>query len=401
MPGRPVQAAGHFSNNLRLTLSHPDFSHRRSFPGTHGNPFDVILRVARIIQSWPWPVFAAVLLGLALAPTFGRWPLTLGLYAFFLGDWALVAALPRAGKSFGPAQPPVLLLALLRVPFALLPWPWALATQITGTVLVIYSFWIEPHQVHLTRQALHSPKLNLAAPPLRLLHLGDLHVERITDRERQVLKLARETAPDVIVFSGDLLNLSNVYDQEAWAAVREILSGLTAPLGVFLVTGSPPVDEPEVVPQVLQGVPVRWLRDETVTLTHHGQNLELIGLTCTHKPFVDGPRLASLLDHHGETFRILLYHSPDLAPEAADLGIDLQLSGHTHGGQVRLPLIGALYSGSLYGKRFEAGRIQVGPLTLYVTRGLGMEGQGAPRLRFLCPPEVTLWEICGLPERGS
>lgn len=93
--------------------------------------------------------------------------------------------------------------------------------------------------------------------------------------------------------------------------------------------------------------------------------------------------------------KILLYHSPDLAPEAAELGIDLQLSGHTHGGQVRLPFYGAVITGSLYGKALEVGRRQIGSLTLYVTRGLGMEGAGAPRVRFLCPPEIILWEMDG------
>jgi hypothetical protein len=89
----------------------------------------------------------------------------------------------------------------------------------------------------------------------------------------------------------------------------------------------------------------------------------------------------------------LLYHSPDLAPLAAKFDIDLQLSGHTHGGQVRLPFIGALFTGSLYGKRFEMGRYQLGKLILFITRGLGLEGAAAPRVRFLCPPEVILWEI--------
>jgi predicted MPP superfamily phosphohydrolase len=62
---------------------------------------------------------------------------------------------------------------------------------------------------------------------------------------------------------------------------------------------------------------------------------------------------------------------------------------------VRLPVFGALFTGSLYGKRFESGRRQVGTMTLYVTRGLGLEGKGAPRVRFLCPPEIILWEIGG------
>jgi predicted MPP superfamily phosphohydrolase len=91
-----------------------------------------------------------------------------------------------------------------------------------------------------------------------------------------------------------------------------------------------------------------------------------------------------------------LYHTPDLAPVAAAQGVDLQLSGHTHGGQVRLPFFGALFTSSLYGKKFEAGRYQVGALTLYVSRGIGLEGKGAPRARFLCPPEMILWEIGAL-----
>jgi len=374
-------------------VSASDFRNRRYFPGTHGNPFDMVLRVARAIQRLPLPVFAALLAGLALLAARGQWPLAGGLFAFYLGDWALLAALPWAQKSFGPAKPPTLLLALLRAPFALLPIPLALAAQAVGTGLVVYGFWIEPGRVVLTRQSLHSPKWQAGAPPLRVLHLGDLHVERLTDRERQVVALARETAPDLILFSGDFLNLSNVYDPVAWEAARAVLRQLAAPLGVYVVAGSPPVDEPDVVPQLLRDLPLRWLQDEKVTLNHHGQDFDLIGLTCTHKPFEEAPRLRALVDHDPRRFKLLLYHTPDLAPEAAELGLDLQLSGHTHGGQVRLPILGALYSASLYGKRFEAGRRQVGGLTLYVTRGIGLEGEGAPRVRFLCPPEVIVWEI--------
>jgi predicted MPP superfamily phosphohydrolase len=339
------------------------------------------------------------------------------LWLFFLGDWALLAALPRARKSFGPAKPPTVMLAALRLIPAAFPLPLALAAQLTGTALVVYAFWIEPQRLTLTRQSLRSPKLNLARP-LRLLHLGDLHMERITARDRKMVALARELAPDVILFSGDFLNLSCLRDPEAWEAARTILRELSAPLGVFVVTGSPAVDLDEVVPQLLDDLTnLRWLRDEKITLDFQGQPIDLVGLSCSHKPFVDGPRLLSILDgdptglcpaplrsggasqdlrgQERERFTILLYHSPDLAPEAAEAGIDLQLSGHTHGGQVRLPVFGALYAGSLYGKRFEAGRRQVGGTTLYVTRGLGLEGKGAPRVRCLCPPEMILWEIGG------
>lgn len=370
-----------------------DFTHRTKFPGTRGNTFDVFLHVTDIVENLPTPLFALALFLLALLPA--RFELDGGLVrlGFVLGDWLLLAWLPLAKRSFGPAKPPTLLLALLRTPFALLPAPWWLIAEGCGTLLVVYAFWIEPHRLTLTRQRLTSPKLQCARP-LRLLHLGDLHVERWTARERAVLELVRRLQPDTILFSGDFLNLSYTYDETAIAHAREFLRQLEAPQGVFAVSGSPAVDPHDVVSRILDGLDnIRWLRDETVTLTHADSVIEIIGLTCTHRPFVDGPRLKQILNGRAESFRILLYHTPDLAPEAAEAGIDLQLSGHTHGGQVRLPLYGALYAASLYGKLFEVGRKEVGKMTLYVTRGIGLEGGGAPRARFNCPPEVVLWEI--------
>src|SRR5690349_9622764 len=133
-----------------------DFTQRRHFPGTHGNPFDVVLRICDLIESLPALIFAALLFGLALVPTRANWPLALGLWLFFLGDWALITALPRAHKSFGPAKPPTFMLACLRLLPALLPLSLALSAQIIGTLLVIYGFWIEPHRLTITHQTLKS-----------------------------------------------------------------------------------------------------------------------------------------------------------------------------------------------------------------------------------------------------
>jgi len=84
---------------------------------------------------------------------------------------------------------------------------------------------------------------------------------------------------------------------------------------------------------------------------------------------------------------ILLAHSPDQAFDATGKGVDLVLSGHTHGGQVRLPLIGTVYTGTELGPEYAAGLYQFDDLWLYITRGVGMTGLP---IRFLCPPEVSL-----------
>lgn len=378
-------------------LQPKDFSNHTHFPGTITSTFDLAVRAADLIESLPAPVFALLLGLLALIPARFDWLSAAILFAFFIGDWILIGLLPRAGKSFGPAQPPVLLLALMRLFPGFLPLPVNLIAQGIGTLLVVYGFWIEPHHIRITRQTLASKKIRNGAPPLRILHLGDLHVERITAREKQLLHAVREQKPDLILFSGDFLNLSNIHDPVAHEHAREILAQLSAPLGVYAVTGSPPVDQPAIVEKLLDGLDnIRWLQDERITVEHHGQRIDLVGITCTHQPHVDGAKLDDILHGDPDDFTILLYHSPDLAPVAAQQGVDLQLSGHTHGGQVRLPFFGAIYTSSLYGKKFEVGRRHIDELTLYVTRGIGMEGKGAPRVRFLCPPEIVVWEISGV-----
>ncbi len=315
----------------------------------------------------------------------------------FLLDWLLLALLPVLGTSYGPPKPPVAVLAILRTVVAFIPIPVplvALLLQIIGTGLVVYAFYVEPRTIRVTYQTLVSPKLH-ASTRLRVLHLGDLHIERITQREKQLLRLVEEMKPDLILFSGDFLNLSYRRDPQAIHDARQVLSQLQAPLGFYVVTGSPAVDLTDVTPGLLKGLPLHWLRDETVTLQVGDDQIDLLGVTCTHRPFEDGPRLTRLLNPGNKHFNILLYHTPDLAPIAASQGVDLQLSGHTHGGQVRLPVIGALFTGSLYGKRYEAGCYPHGDMTLYITRGIGLEGAGAPRVRFLCPPEIILWDIRG------
>ncbi len=371
-----------------------DFSKRKTFPGNSGNEFDLAFKPIDAMQSLYAPLFALLLFALALLAARLDWLSAAILFAFFVGDWIAIALLPRYGKSFGPSKPPTFLLALLRAPFVFfVPFPWWILIELIGTALVLYSFWVEPHRISITHQKLQSPKLGFKKP-LRVLHLADIHVERITTRERALLDTVQALAPDLILFSGDFLNLSYTKDALAQEHARSVLVELDAPLGVYAVSGSPAVDPPDVVEKLLEGMNIRWLRGERAVIEHEDKKIEIIGIECTHKPFIDGPRLLQSLNGTGrETFRIFLYHTPDLAPEASQAGMDLQLSGHTHGGQLRLPYFGALYAGSLYGKKFESGRIQIGEMTLYVSRGIGLEGGGAPRMRFNCAPEIILWEL--------
>jgi uncharacterized protein len=320
-------------------------------------------------------------------------------------DWIALAELPRRGRSFGPVAPTLFVLVPLRAAVTIVPVliplsPLWIATLVEVgnfalTGYVLDSLWGEPFRLTVTKLTLHSPKLR-GAPPLRVLHVSDFHIERLTLREEKMIKWINELRPDLIVYTGDLLNFSYLEDERARADCLRLLTQLRAPLGVYGVPGTPLIDTPEVQAALYpQAAHIRWLRNETVEIEGYPQ-LQIIGLTCTHDPTLDAPRFAHVrATVPPNKFTLLLYHSPDLMPEAIRAGIDLYLCGHTHGGQIRLPVWGAIVTGSLYGKRYEMGRYRKDNTTLYVSRGIGLEGKGAPRMRFLCSPEMELFELRG------
>jgi predicted MPP superfamily phosphohydrolase len=354
------------------------------------------------IACWPWGTL--------------RLPAAALVLAFTLADGVGLALLPRLRRSFGPVTPPLLALSLVHTALAwavglcgwggwghtLNPtsatWPSLLVVSILHLAVsgaFAYATWVEPFHLGVTQVQLRSSKLS-GLTPLRLLHISDLHVERITAREKRLLHLVEELAPDVVVLTGDYLNLSYVYDATAQAEARDLLSGLcdVAQGPVYAITGSPPVDRSDVVPAIFDGLPITWLPETIEELDVNGHTLRIAGLSCLRERCLDAPRLRRLLGTpRTPEFTLLLYHSPDLMPEATEAGIDLYLCGHTHGGQIRLPLFGALITSSDFWKRYEMGRYEEGNTTLYVSRGLGMEGLGAPRARFLAPPEIVLWTL--------
>lgn len=334
------------------------------------------------------------------------------LFLFSLADVALLLWLPRRRISFGPwkAQTAVLLAPRTVVSVALaIAGPWIgwvptlaalVLAQVCGVLLLWWAAVIEARRLQLTHLNLHVDALPPGSEPLRLLHISDIHLERLTEREEQLLALARAARPDLIVMTGDYLNLSYNRDDLAKSQIVELLSRLEAPYGVYATLGSPPADlRHEVVP-LLESLPLCLLRDEWVEVNvGRGASLVLLGLDCTHFLDEDGRSLAKVAAAAPNSApRVLLYHSPELMPEAVKRNIDLYVCGHTHGGQVRLPLIGPLLTSSQLGRRYVMGHYRQGKTNLYVSRGVGLEGLSAPRVRLLAPPEITLITLRPTPD---
>ncbi|MBN1584007.1 MAG: metallophosphoesterase [Anaerolineae bacterium] len=323
-------------------------------------------------------------------------------------DWAWLDALPKKKISFGPVKPSLSGLIAVRLCLSLLPLvgvPLGLQSgtgvavgiglHVAASAAIWYATRVEPFQLGITHLELQTVKL----PPgqrVRLVQLSDLHVERITRREHDVIERVNELDADYILLTGDYLNFSYIGEPHAIADARQILGELQAQVGIYAVRGTHQVDPNALLPILFEGLPIHWLRNEHLTVSHNGHRITFAGASCTRKREIDLPAVNQALNGvSSDLFTVLLYHTPDLVVEAAEKGVDLYLAGHTHGGQIRLPLYGAMLTGTEIGKRYEMGRYDVNGMTMYVSRGIGMEGMAAPRARFLCPPEIVCIDVHG------
>lgn len=261
-----------------------------------------------------------------------------------------------------------------------------------------YAVLVEPKRLQRTRPRLHFPELPPLLEGLTIALITDIHAGAYTPRDMtaRVVRLTMEASPDVIAITGDLAE-----DEGALEATLDELARLSAPLGVYVVPGNH--DYTAIGEE-------RWhdavARRRTLTdLTNRVRTVRVGDVDGEHAvlciagmdDLVAGrPRLDVLPPQDRRDFTILLAHQPDQA-ERARRGrdrVDLVLSGHTHGGQVRLPGIGAVFTAAERADLYEGGLRRRPWTQVYTSRGIGTTHLP---IRFLSRPELPVLTLTSAP----
>jgi predicted MPP superfamily phosphohydrolase len=226
-------------------------------------------------------------------------------------------------------------------------------------------------------------RLSAAFDGLRIVHLTDIHHSLFTPLEyvQRAVKLANLLHPDIVALTGDYVTLSPTY---IWP-MAQMMGKLRARLGVFAVLGNHDfkVDAGEIT-RALRKQRVRVLRNAHYPLRAGSATLWMVGVDDLWWEADDLP--AALHGIPAREPKILLCHNPMGIRSAAAHGIDFMISGHTHGGQVRLPVVGSLRGRSKLGERFVDGWNRLNGTQIYVSRGIG---RSVVPLRLNCPPEIA------------
>ena len=181
----------------------------------------------------------------------------------------------------------------MRIPFIWLFYPFNLILQFIGTLLVLYGFYYEPSTISITRISLHSKKIR-KNDAIRVIQLGDLHLERFGVREKKVLKILSGLKPDLIVYTGDFLNLSFNSDPIAINQFAEFFNSLQRIANTFYVSGSPAVDLEETITIIDKLTSAEKVANVQRKVDVNNQTINIIGLTCTHNPHKDWHTLENI-----------------------------------------------------------------------------------------------------------
>lgn len=262
-----------------------------------------------------------------------------------------------------------------------------------GAALSAHGIWNAYRLPTVTRRTLLFPDLPPGLDGLRVLHISDLHagVHLGEDQMQEIVTQANRLRPELIVQTGDMIDISRDYIPPYVRAFRE----LSAPLGVVTVLGNHDryTGEQEVIRACRDAGQV-FVQNGFHVVERNGAALALLGIDDPHNWKIDDPQPSDVdaalraAPPTSQAFRVLLAHRPGAWDTAAPRGIPLTLAGHIHGGQFYLPLIG--WSAGRMITKYVMGHFQRGNSQLYVSRGIGVVG--VP-IRVFTPPEIEVFEL--------
>lgn len=284
---------------------------------------------------------------------------------------------------------------LTRRDFLKLLWHGFAGSALLAAGGIGYGFLVEPGLFSVETVWLSLKRLPRAFSGFRIAQISDIHMGgwMNLDRFQQVADLVRAEKPDILLITGDFL-LGHQFTDDTRRDLDDlanVLSSLTKTIPSFAVLGNHDYwTDADAVRKMLSSSGVTDLTNTVFTMTRGHDNLHLCGVDDIWEGDVRLEEvIARLEDDHTA---ILLAHEPDYADvSAATERFELQVSGHSHGGQVSIPLFGPPILPYL-GQKYPSGLYQVGNMFQYTNRGVGMNRLA---VRFNCPPEITLFILDG------
>ncbi|MCP8616029.1 metallophosphoesterase [Salirhabdus salicampi] len=256
-----------------------------------------------------------------------------------------------------------------------------------------YAKHLEPAMIHIQRDSIQSDSIPADFHNVKIVQFGDTHIgfHYDIDQLEHLVKEINAEKPHIVLFSGDLVDNPMQLLHSEFRRIVNVLTKISGPYGKFWIYGNHDHGGygTETIAKLMEESDFQLLQNESSEIQIGNSKINIAGLddVILGKPDLN----KTFADINLNTFTLLLCHEPDYADHTVQHPIDLQLSGHSHGGQVRIPFYGHLYSPP-FARKYVDRQYTIGqyPLQLFITRGVG-----TTRLpyRFLCKPEFNVYTL--------
>lgn len=271
---------------------------------------------------------------------------------------------------------------------ARLPGFISILALLVGLALAVYARFIHPFRPRIRHVIVRLPRAHRRLDGLTIAFVSDTHVGPTFPASslEPTIQVLRRAKPDIVLFGGDYISESPRFLEQ----VREPLTAMaaTAKYGAWGVLGNHDIANIRCrVLDALASTGITFLTNESLEVTTDQGNFWLVGIDDILLGRPDPEK--AFRNVPVDALSIALWHEPDHADKLEPYGPLLLLSGHSHGGQVRLPLLGPVATPKM-GRKYVTGRHEIGSMTLFVSNGIGMY---RPPVRLNCPPEIVILRL--------
>ena len=255
---------------------------------------------------------------------------------------------------------------------------WQVKLFLFFLIIILYIFFIGPKGIFIKEYKISSSKINASMDGLKILQISDLHFGSTVNGNDviKIVKKVNETKPDIVIFTGDLINQRYNLSNDEKVLLKKELNKINAELGKYYVTGEEDFDEATSILDLSGFINL----DNNPQNIYSSDNKQLLLIS------KDGAKEYFETNENTNQFKILALHNPDDFDNVKDYNFDMAVAGHTHNGQINLPKIKELFISSKYKKSYQ----KIGNTKLYVNPGIGTSNIN---IRLFNHPTIFLYRL--------
>ena len=255
-------------------------------------------------------------------------------------------------------------------------------------LLFLYGYYIEPKNLSIKEYKIENKDIPDSFDSLKIIHFSDVHYKSTVDITflKKIVKLINKQNPDLVIFTGDFLDKRFDYSNKEIDEVKNELNKIESTLGNFVVSGNHDmVNNPEDFKNIFSENFTILENEEKLIYYKETTPISLVGFSDALETKVN----YEILEKENNYFRFIMLHEPDEYEKIKEYDFDIMFAGHSHNGQVRLPLIGTIYT-PVGSKKYYQEYYKLDNREIFISNGIGTSGLD---VRFLSTPSINLYRI--------